>query len=116
MPLAIEDEDTITLRRITQPATGTIVALDPDIPPTRQRLRFAAEGERLRWLMDGKQFARGNEAKWLPWPGRHRVQLAGERGEVLDEIRIEVRGAGVRSVSKLTGPDKFLQTAARARQ
>ncbi|HQR98651.1 MULTISPECIES: penicillin-binding protein 1C [unclassified Polaromonas] len=83
--------------RITAPANGTIVALDPDIPPKRQRLGFAAEGHQLRWRMDGKEFARGAQAQWLPWPGRHVVQLVSERGEVLDEIRIEVRGAGVKA-------------------
>ena len=47
--------------------------------------------------MDGKEFARGNQALWLPWPGRHVVQITNERGEVLDEIRLEVRGAGVKA-------------------
>ena len=44
---------------------GTIIALDPDIPPNRQRLGFSAEGRGVRWLMDGREFARGNEAQWL---------------------------------------------------
>lgn len=83
--------------RITAPANGTIVALDPDIPPNRQRLNFAAEGRDLRWRMDGKEFAQGGQVQWLPWPGRHTVQLVSQRGEVLDEIRIEVRGAGVKA-------------------
>ncbi|RYF42075.1 MAG: penicillin-binding protein 1C, partial [Comamonadaceae bacterium] len=86
--------------RITAPAPGTIVALDPDIPPRHQRLRFSAEGDQLRWRMDGKEFARGREAKWLPWPGRHVVQLVDAQGRVLDEVRIEVRGAGVKAVSQ----------------
>jgi penicillin-binding protein 1C len=81
--------------RITAPASGTILALDPDIPPTRQRVNFSAEGRGLRWLMDGKEFARGNSAQWLPWPGRHVVQLLDAGGQVADEIRLEVRGAGV---------------------
>jgi penicillin-binding protein 1C len=81
--------------RITAPASGTILALDPDIPPTRQRVNFSAEGRGLRWLMDGKEFARGNSAQWLPWPGRHVVQLVDAGGQVADEIRLEVRGAGV---------------------
>ncbi|MGH6640407.1 MAG: hypothetical protein ACREBY_17630, partial [Polaromonas sp.] len=60
------------------------------------RLSFSAEGRGLRWLMDGKEFARGGEAQWLPWPGRHVVQLLDASGKVADEIRIEVRGAGVK--------------------
>ncbi|MEP6823303.1 MAG: penicillin-binding transpeptidase domain-containing protein, partial [Ramlibacter sp.] len=86
--------------RITAPAAGTIVALDPDIPPKSQRLQFSAEGDQLRWRMDGKEFARGRQAKWLPWPGRHVVQLVDVQGRVLDEVRIEVRGAGVKAASQ----------------
>ncbi|SFB79432.1 penicillin-binding protein 1C [Polaromonas sp. OV174] len=82
--------------RITAPASGTIIALDPDIPPNRQRLNFSAQGSGLRWLMDGKEFARGTQAQWLPWPGRHVVQLSDVHGKVLDEIRLEVRGAGLK--------------------
>jgi penicillin-binding protein 1C len=81
--------------RITAPADGTILALDPDIPPNRQRVRFEAEGRGVQWRIDGKPFARGASAQWLPWPGRHRVQLIDARGQVADEIRLEVRGAGV---------------------
>ncbi len=83
--------------RITAPANGTVLALDPDIPPGHQRLHFAAEGQGLRWVMDGKVFAQGNSAQWLPWPGRHVVQLRDARGALQDEIRLEVRGAGVRN-------------------
>ncbi len=80
--------------RITSPATGTIVALDPDIPPARQRLHFTATGEGLQWRMDGKPLGRGPRVAWLPWPGRHVVQITDAQGNVLDEVRIEVRGAG----------------------
>lgn len=81
--------------RITAPAPGTIVSLDPDIPPARQRLQFTATGEGLLWRMDGKPLGRGPRVAWLPWPGRHVVQITDAQGQVLDEIRIEVRGAGV---------------------
>ena len=84
-----------TAARITSPADGSIIALDPDIPPDRQRLRFAADGIVSRWLMDGQPFAKGAQAQWLPWPGRHVVQIVGAKGEVLHSIRLEVRGAGI---------------------
>ena len=83
--------------RITSPTSGTIIALDPDIPPNRQRVSFSAEGQNVAWLLDGKPFAKGNAAQWLPWPGRHVVQLVDANGVKLDEIRLEVRGAGVKS-------------------
>lgn len=92
-------DDAVAAARIATPVSGTIVALDPDIPPARQRLRFEAMapggGGALRWRLDGKPAARGAQWSWLPWPGRHVVQLTDARGTVLDEVRIEVRGAGV---------------------
>jgi len=82
--------------RIMAPTRGTIIALDPDIPPARQRLQFAADRDGLRWRLDGKDMAQGRRWAWLPWPGRHRVQLVDAAGQVQDEVRIEVRGAGVK--------------------
>jgi penicillin-binding protein 1C len=83
--------------RITSPANGTIVALDPDIPPERQRLGLRAEGAgAVRWRVDGRDHARGAQAGWLPWPGRHVLQLIDSEGRVADEVRVEVRGAGVK--------------------
>lgn len=89
-------KDSKIAARITSPAPGTIVALDPDIPPTRQRLQLQASGSNVRWLLDGKPLARGASVAWLPWPGKHRLQLLAANGEVLDDIHFEVRGAGVR--------------------
>ncbi|MFT3814272.1 MAG: penicillin-binding protein 1C [Acidovorax sp.] len=84
--------------RILAPTPGTIVALDPDIPPARQRLTFEASGGgALRWRVDGKEVAQGPRATWPLWPGRHRLELADARGQVIDAVPFEVRGAGVRS-------------------
>ena len=91
-----EKSPATTRARIIAPASGTIIALDPDIPPARQRVDFRAEGHNLRWLMDGKPLAQGAHVQWLPWPGRHMLKLVNPQGEVQDEIRLEVRGAGVR--------------------
>ncbi|WP_295856104.1 penicillin-binding protein 1C [uncultured Xylophilus sp.] len=85
--------------RIAGPADGTIVALDPDIPPRHQRLRFEAAGAAgaAQWRLDGRPLGRGARVDWLPWPGRHRVELVDAGGTVRDTVRIEVRGAGVRA-------------------
>jgi penicillin-binding protein 1C len=96
----LRDDTPDTPPRITAPVSDTIIALDPDIPPNRQRLSFTAEGQAVRWLVDGKPFACGPQAQWLPWPGRHVVQLVDASGKVLDEIKIEVRGAGLKTASK----------------
>ena len=86
--------------RILAPSDGTIVALDPDIPPANQRLRLLSDRADARWLLDGKPLARGAQVQWLPWPGRHTLQLADARGQVSDEIRLEVRGAGVKAAAR----------------
>ncbi len=85
--------------RIQSPTPGTVIALDPDIPPARQRLWFEASGDGsgLRWRIDGRELGRGARWGWLPWPGRHLVELTDARGQVLDSLRFEVRGAGVRA-------------------
>ena len=84
--------------RILMPVHGTVIALDPDIPPQSQRLRLQAAdlaAPRLAWRMDGKPLGRGAVLEWLPWPGRHTLELVNAQGEVLDTVRFEVRGAGV---------------------
>jgi len=94
---AVSAQPTGARGRITSPTNGTIIALDPDIPPNRQRLTLQAEGANLRWRMDGKPLAQGKSVLWLPWPGRHVVQITDAKGKVLDEVRLEVRGAGVKA-------------------
>ncbi|MCY1302745.1 penicillin-binding protein 1C [compost metagenome] len=90
---------------IANPANGTVFALDPDMPPASQRVWFQAEGitgqsaRAVSWRMDGKPLGRGAEVAWLPWPGRHQVELLDAAGKVVDRIGIEVRGASVRAPS-----------------
>ncbi len=101
-PVPMQDAASDTpLARITAPAPGTIIALDPDIPPERQRLRFVASGGRdLRWRIDGRETARGAVWAWLPWPGRHQLELVDAQGKVHDTLQFEVRGAGVRAAQR----------------
>jgi len=86
-----------TPARIIAPAPGSIIALDPDIPPAHQRLQLQAQGgTALRWRIDGRPVGQGAALAWLPWPGRHRVELLDARGQMQDSVQIEVRGAGVK--------------------
>jgi penicillin-binding protein 1C len=91
-------------RAIVSPREGAILALDPDIPPLAQRvlLRSAlasgsakARQAGLVWWLDGRRLASGAQHGWLPVPGRHVLSLQ-LQGRVLDEVRFEVRGAGVK--------------------
>jgi penicillin-binding protein 1C len=97
-----EAEDT-SAAKIVQPAPGSIIALDPDIPPKRQRLHLQANAQAnaraVRWLLDGKPLAQGAQTQWLPWPGKHVITLVDFQGKALDEVRIEVRGAAVRTTA-----------------
>ncbi len=92
---------------IVAPVDRTIVALDPDIPPSSQRLRLAAEGvdDSVRWMLEGREIARGRDASWFPLPGRHELALQDRGGNVVDRVRVEVRGALLRAGPRpMAGP------------
>lgn len=112
---AIKKDSSLLRAQITQPVSGTMLALDPDIPPQHQRvplqLRWlgAAQApqtgsQRVRWVLvthqpqpARKEIGRGNTVDWLPWPGRHRLELQDAAGRVLDSVELEVRGAAARA-------------------
>lgn len=83
---------------IANPRDGAIYALDPDIPPAAQKIRF--EGESGVWVLDGKRLGRGARLSWAPWPGRHELKLLGSRGQVLQAIKFEVRGATLKTAAR----------------
>ena len=80
---------------ITSPRDGSIFALDPDMPPTAQRIGF--EGERGVWVLDGKRLGSSQRVLWAPWPGKHQLSLLGRDGRPLQSVRFEVRGAGLKT-------------------
>jgi penicillin-binding protein 1C len=83
---------------IAAPVDGTLVALDPDVPPARQKMTFRTglRDAGLRWRLDGRYIGVGPQVEWSLWPGRHRLELADRRGAILDAVAFEVRGADVR--------------------
>ncbi|MCA7922364.1 penicillin-binding protein 1C [Burkholderia cenocepacia] len=81
---------------IGAPTDGTIFAIDPDIPPKNQRIWFersAGRATKFAWRLDDKVIGHADRVAWLPWPGRHRLELVDARGNVADAIGFEVRGA-----------------------
>lgn len=79
---------------IQSPREGSVIVLDPEIPPARQRLVF--EGAAGRWRVDGVAVGEGERVAWLPRPGRHVLERQGEGGRT-DRVAFEVRLApGVR--------------------
>jgi penicillin-binding protein 1C len=79
--------------KILYPGSGTIIAVDPDIPQDRQRVQFSARsGNEVTWVMDGKVVGSGQTAWWLPRSGRHSLALNDAQGKTIDRVSFEVRG------------------------
>jgi len=80
--------------RIVTPVTGSVYALDPDIPPDRQRLSVAVTGEVAghRLQLDGRDLAAADSQPLIVTaPGRHRLRLLDLRGDVVDQVLFTIR-------------------------
>lgn len=77
---------------ISSPADGSVYALDPDLPPQAQRIRF--EGEPGTWVLGSRRLGQGASLRWTPQPGRHELKLLDPQGRTLQAVRFEVRAAG----------------------
>ena len=79
---------------IIAPATGTRIAIDPDIPSARQRVTFEARHVTAdaRWVLDGAAVGVGPIVLWPPRPGRHTLPLVDADGRVRDTTSFDVRG------------------------
>ena len=86
---------------ITSPRDGSVFALDPDIPPSAQRITF--EGAAGHWWLDGRRIGQGTQVTWAPWPGPHRLELRSRDGRPLQAVRFEVRGASVKRMARAPG-------------
>jgi penicillin-binding protein 1C len=86
---------------IVLPVDGSVVAIDPDIPPQRQRLSFRRADDpashRAEWRLDGRIIGRGAVMQWPVWPGRHVLELVAHGDSPLDRVVFEVRGATLRA-------------------
>ena len=83
------------LAHIAYPGQGTIVALDPDIPPERQKIALQLSGPAdpgWRWRIDGVSLgSAAREFLWRPIPGKHRLALADAGGREIEAVGFEVR-------------------------
>jgi len=89
----------VAVRLISSPDDRSVIAIDPDIPPAVQRLRFEAVDPLPAgavWRLDGKRLGAAKPMPWAPWPGHHVLELVDGRGGVLDAVSFDVRGAQVR--------------------
>ncbi len=83
--------------RLVSPATGSLIALDPDIPLSRQHVPLRAQpaSASLRLRLDGRDI--GSAAKvvlWTPLPGPHQLELLDAEGRSLDRVDFSVRRPG----------------------
>ncbi len=82
--------------RILSPAPETIVALDPDVPSSEQRIAFEASAALLdsHWVLDGRALGTVHGVLlWAPSAGVHTLSIVRESGAALDKIRFSVRGS-----------------------
>ena len=80
--------------RITNPVSGSVFALDPDIPIDRQRMGIAVTGAVAghRLVLDRTDLGDADaRPQVLAGPGAHQLALLDPGGRVIDRIRFTVR-------------------------
>jgi penicillin-binding protein 1C len=83
-------------QRIIYPPAGTIIAVDPDIPPDAQRVFFISQSpaKGLRWVLNDQPLkAADTNFSWAPQVGTYILALVDGQGRVIDTVQFEVRGA-----------------------
>jgi penicillin-binding protein 1C len=80
--------------RITNPVSGSVFALDPDIPTGRQRMAALVTGsiEGHRLILNGRDLGEaGAKPQLLLPPGVHRLDLVDPSGKPVDRVRFTMR-------------------------
>ena len=80
--------------RITSPVSGSVYALDPDIPIDRQRMAVIVSGDvaGYRLLLDKAVLGDADAGQQLlPRPGSHILTLVDPGGRMIDRVRFTVR-------------------------
>ncbi len=83
--------------RIVSPLPGTVLALDPTIPPSHQQLRILLEntrqGDKVMLYIDGEPLGDVSGQTLASWPlarGEHRVELKDPSGQTAHAVAIRV--------------------------
>ncbi|HTN28538.1 MAG TPA: penicillin-binding protein 1C [Burkholderiales bacterium] len=84
--------------RIVSPANGAVLAIDPDIPPARQRVavKVAGPSAGARLMIGAATYTVEEPVLWRPTPGRHQLRLVDEKGAEIDRVQVTVRGVSLR--------------------
>ncbi len=86
--------DSARRTRIANPISGSVYAIDPDIPMDRQRLgvRVAGDSAEHFLILDRKPIGpAGDNPQLLAGPGKHMLALVDASGRVVDQVRFTVR-------------------------
>jgi len=79
--------------KIVYPVDGAILAIDPDIPDSVERVLFQAQGvQGHRWKLDGTDLGAAAPLSWRPAGGMHRLELVDASGKTVSSSSFEVRG------------------------
>lgn len=80
--------------KILYPGNGLVIAIDPDIPPGRERVlfRLTRYSQDWKWYIGKHMLAVADrDFAWQPTVGKHRLTLRNQSGKILDEVRFWVR-------------------------
>jgi penicillin-binding protein 1C len=80
--------------RITNPVSGSVYAIDPDIPPDRQRVVVTVSGaaSAARLFLDQRDLGPASaQPQILAPPGQHRLRLVDHAGHIVDQVLFTVR-------------------------
>jgi len=94
-PMTVAAAATAHHARIVAPVTGTVIAIDPEIPRDHQRVAFEAHTAEpgLRFVLDDVEIGRApGPLLWEPRPGRHVLALHDSEARLRDTVTFEVRG------------------------
>jgi penicillin-binding protein 1C len=80
--------------RITYPTQETLIAIDPEIPESQQRVpfRFEPQSHRFEWTLNKEKIGANEHVYlWMPKRGTHELAISDEEGCVLDSVTFLVR-------------------------
>ncbi len=79
--------------KIIYPAYDSVIAMDPDIPSSLQRIFFErkSSNKTLHWSVDDVMLGTSEIIPWTPLPGKHVLKLIDSEGTVVDRVLFFVR-------------------------
>jgi len=81
--------------RIIYPPSGTVMAVDPDIPVELQKVFFVSQihEDDFQWVLNGFVLQMtGRTIPWTPKTGKYHLAIADKDEKILDYVYFEVKG------------------------